>query len=213
VGGDAESPPRLLLLPHPTPHNMTMSEDADICEPETKFPSRVQVAHACNPSFSGGLWFKASPGKNSSRDAILKKKKTHQNKGLKVWALSSSPSTARKPRISWDLSVNAFLYSSHPVWHSLINSSRLIGTWQIHKFGTHTQAGLHHSCVRAAGHSCPDPLLHPSSMLQARRPHPFAYELFAPGWPSTASLWILASQVTRITDVSHQYLTKRCTGI
>jgi hypothetical protein len=35
------------------------------------------VAHACNPSYSGGSWFKARPGKQFIRPYL---KKTHQKK-------------------------------------------------------------------------------------------------------------------------------------
>jgi hypothetical protein len=45
-------------------------KDLKIGREETKKPSlkdksscRVLVAHACNPSYSGGSWFEASPGK------------------------------------------------------------------------------------------------------------------------------------------------------
>jgi hypothetical protein len=63
------------------------------------------VAHACNPSYSGGRdledhSLKAAQA-NSSGDPISKKKKNHK-KGLVEWfkvkALSSSPSTTKQER-------------------------------------------------------------------------------------------------------------------
>jgi hypothetical protein len=58
------------------------------------------VAHACNPNYSGDRdqEFKASPQANSLQYPILKK--NHQKNGLVEWlkvqALSSKPSTAKK---------------------------------------------------------------------------------------------------------------------
>jgi hypothetical protein len=67
-----------------------------------KFFSQAWVAYACNPSYSGGRDQEDQGLKpswaNSSGDPILKK--THHKKGLMEWlkmyALSSSPGTAKK---------------------------------------------------------------------------------------------------------------------
>jgi hypothetical protein len=40
------------------------------------------VANACNPSYSGGWWFEASPGKQFIR---LYLEKTHHKKALVEW--------------------------------------------------------------------------------------------------------------------------------
>jgi hypothetical protein len=66
--------------------------------------SCVQVAQACNPSFSGGRDQEGLGSKpawtNSSRDSISKK--TLHKKGLvewlKVYALSSNPITSKKKK-------------------------------------------------------------------------------------------------------------------
>jgi hypothetical protein len=67
--------------------------------------SRVQVAHACNPSYSGGRDQEDGGSKptqaNSSRDPILEKpfhKKIGLVEWLKVKALSSSPGTTKKKK-------------------------------------------------------------------------------------------------------------------
>jgi hypothetical protein len=67
-------------------------------------PSWVLVAHACNPSYSGGRDQEDQGSKpaqaNSSQDSILKN--THHEKGLVEWlkvqALSSNPSTTKKKK-------------------------------------------------------------------------------------------------------------------
>jgi hypothetical protein len=51
----------------------------------------VLVAHAYNPSYSGGLQFEASLGKQFMRPYLQKKKKKKSQKGL--WTGSSSKST------------------------------------------------------------------------------------------------------------------------
>jgi hypothetical protein len=61
------------------------------------------VLHAYNPSYSGGLWFKASLGKQFVRPHL--KKSYHKKIGLVDWlkvkALSSSPSTSKKKIIMY----------------------------------------------------------------------------------------------------------------
>jgi hypothetical protein len=44
--------------------------------------ARAVVAHACNPSYSGGLRFKANLGKQFSRPYL---EKTRHKKGLVEW--------------------------------------------------------------------------------------------------------------------------------
>jgi hypothetical protein len=64
------------------------------------------VAHSCNPSYSGGKDQEDCSSKpaqaNGSQDPISKK--THHKKGLVEWlkvlALSSNPSTAKKKKKS-----------------------------------------------------------------------------------------------------------------
>jgi hypothetical protein len=42
----------------------------------------VLVDHACNPSYSGGLWFEASQDKQFMRPYL---ENTHHEKGLVEW--------------------------------------------------------------------------------------------------------------------------------
>jgi hypothetical protein len=44
--------------------------------------SWVVVAYTCNPIYSGGSWFEASPGKQFTRPYL---EKTHHNTGLMEW--------------------------------------------------------------------------------------------------------------------------------
>jgi hypothetical protein len=77
---------------------------------KTVSQNRVLVAHACNPSYSGGRDQKDCVSKpawaNSSQDPILK---NLSQKGLAEWlnvnALSSNPSTTKKKkkRLSQDI--------------------------------------------------------------------------------------------------------------
>jgi hypothetical protein len=63
------------------------------------------VVHTCNPSYLGGrdkgvFQFEVSPGKKLAR---LYLENTHHKKGLvewlRVWVLSSNPSTTKKSRV------------------------------------------------------------------------------------------------------------------
>jgi hypothetical protein len=55
------------------------------------------MAHACNPSYTGGSWFEASLGKYFKR-LYLNLHKKGLVEWLKVWALSSNPSTIKKKK-------------------------------------------------------------------------------------------------------------------
>jgi hypothetical protein len=64
----------------------------------------VPGAHTCNPGYSkgrqsGGLWFEVTSSKKFTRPHL--EKSLHKNglaEWLKVWALSSNPSTKKKKR-------------------------------------------------------------------------------------------------------------------
>jgi hypothetical protein len=61
-----------------------------------KNKTRVQVAHICSLSYSGGSWFQASPGKKFTRHYLKKPfTKIRLVEWLQVKALISTPSTEK----------------------------------------------------------------------------------------------------------------------
>jgi hypothetical protein len=104
------------------------------------------MAHACNPSYSGGKDQEnrgSKPGQaNCSQEPILKK--THHKKvlveWLKVYALSSSPSTAKKEKR------NRRRYESpqHSVCHALWELGNGQRLWTNGAF--RADEGMSHAC-------------------------------------------------------------------